>query len=173
EGECEKPAAPKNVTVRLVEGEAGRLDLSWDTSARATGYKIYRRPSGSAEAFVFIGETNTNTFTDTNAPAGAGDYAYPDGCFAESLDCTGCINSENNPGCYYTGHYYGQEVEYWVTAYNACGESLPSQSASTSAWKNLTPKSLLLRHADTLMFLGVLASLAAFSRRFKKGLPLQ
>ncbi len=173
EGECEKPAAPKNVTVRLVEGEAGRLDLSWDTSARATGYKIYRRPSGSAEAFVFIGETNTNTFTDTNAPAGAGDYAYPDGCFAESLDCTGCINSENNPGCYYTGHYYGQEVEYWVTAYNACGESLPSQSASTSAWKNLTPKSLLLRHADSLLFLGVLASLAAFSRRFKKGLPLQ
>ncbi len=173
EGECEMPVAPQNVAVRYVEGEAGRLDLSWDTSAGATGYRVYRRLTGTGEAFVFIGETATDTYMDTTVPPGTGDYAYPDGCFSESLDCMGCINSESNPGCYYTGHNFGQAVEYWVTATNACGESLPSQSASASAWKSFTPKSLLLRHADVLMFLGVLTGLAAFSKRFKKGLPLQ
>ncbi|OQB96774.1 MAG: hypothetical protein BWX80_04158 [Candidatus Hydrogenedentes bacterium ADurb.Bin101] len=158
--------------MQSVIGEAGRIDLSWEASAGATGYKIYRRPAWTDEAFVLIGETADVTYLDATAPPGYGDYAYPDGCFAESMDCMGCINSDSNPGCYYTWHGYGQQVEYYVTAYNACGESLPSEIDNHSAWKNFSFKSMLLRNGDSLLFLGVLAGLAAVSKRFTKGLAL-
>ncbi|HOH29433.1 MAG TPA: hypothetical protein PLC40_07150, partial [Candidatus Hydrogenedentes bacterium] len=167
EGECEGevPAAPQNVTIHYVEGEAGRLDLSWDVSVGATNYRVYRREAWTEEEFVLIGESESTTYTDTTAPPGSGDYASPDGCWAESMDCVGCINSDSNPGCYYTWHSSGQQVEYYVTAYNACGESLPSEIDYNSAWKNFSFKSMLLRNGDSLLLFGVMAGLVVLSER--------
>jgi len=86
-----------------------------------------------------------------------------------SFDCMGCINIDENPGCYDVEHLPGALVEYQVVAFNECGDSAPGSSVSASAYKLLTAASVLMLNADMLLFLAVVLLMVLVSKRLRRG----
>jgi hypothetical protein len=162
----EAPAAPENLQAVTVTYVSGQINLTWEPSEEATGYQVYRRIVGSADAFEKIGVSIVPSYSDTNAPTGYDDNT-PMNCLSSTFDCMGCISSESNPGCYASGHILGDAVEYQVTAVNECGESDPSNIATAAAWKKLKFLMATIGNSDMLLFLGVAVALLVISRKFR------
>jgi len=178
----ETPRAPQNLVADSLPGVAGRIDLRWDASDGATGYKVYRRlvltvPASKEDVeslikeagdYELLGTTTEANYTDESAPEGYDDFT-PKCCMYSSFDCMGCINIDENPGCYDVEHLPGALVEYQVVAFNECGDSAPGSSVSASAYKLLTAASVLMLNADMLLFLAVVLLMVLVSKRLKRG----
>ncbi|OPZ46311.1 MAG: hypothetical protein BWY95_01766 [Bacteroidetes bacterium ADurb.BinA104] len=176
------PEAPQNLVVGSVPESAGQIDLTWDASGGASGYKIYRRlvvtvavPSVDVKSLIeenseyeLLSTATETKYTDVSAPQGYDEFA-PKCCMSSTFDCMGCINNEDNPGCYDAEHIPGALVEYQVVAFNECGDSAPSNSVSAAAYKLLSLAGVLMLNADMLLFLAVVLLMVLVSKRLKRG----
>ncbi len=94
----EKPAAVKVDPVKLEENfevvEGGGLKFSWQPSANAAGYNVYRVNNNVPELIATIESANECSFTDINAVPGS-TYSYMVTAFAKKDDQTVVSESSN------------------------------------------------------------------------------
>jgi glycosidase len=67
------PAAPKNLTARVVNGVTSTVNLSWQGRGDPTGFNIYRSIVQGG-GYLTIGTVNTTTYADTSAANGTTYY---------------------------------------------------------------------------------------------------
>jgi fibronectin type 3 domain-containing protein len=65
------PPAPSGLSANPANGE---IDLTWNPSAGATSYSIYRGTAPGAEGATPVGTTTTDSFSDTGLANGTGYY---------------------------------------------------------------------------------------------------